>query len=415
MTIKNPGNQNRFRYNNGLMISNSAGASLAARPVMAASQSGFATLGLLAFAHFFIDLYSGALSGFQPLLVAKHGLTLSQAGLLGGALVFSSSLLQPLYGILSDRYPSWMFTVLAPAVAGVFISLLGWAPSYPWLFVMVLLGGAGVASFHPQATANSTVGLPGNPGRWMAIFISSGTLGMAIGPAFYSILVGRLGLEGSWWGAVPGLVISVVLWQTLRHPPVSSRKGKLTFAPLRAVWRPLSVHYLLVFIRSVVHMCFAHFLPLYLSRERSFSIQSAALGLTLYMTFGALGGFVGGHLADRFGGRRVILISMLGCLPFLAVFFLTDGWLSLLGLALGGLLLLFTIPVNLLMGQRLVPDQAGTVSALLMGFAWGSAGLIFIPLTGLVADHFGLQTALAAVSVLPLVGWFLARTLPEKA
>ena len=248
----------------------------------------------------------------------------------------------------------------------------------------------------------------------MAVFISSGTLGMAIGPAFFSLLVGRFGMEGSWLGAIPGLIITLILWQTLRTPPVSSGKGRISLAPLRAVWKPLTVHYLLVFIRSVVHMCFAHLLPLYLSRERGFSVQSAALGLTLYMTFGALGGFVGGHLADRFGGRRVILISMLGCLPFLAVFFLTEGWLSLLGLALGGLMLLFTIPVNLLMGQRLVPGQAGTVSALLMGFAWGSAGLIFIPLTGVVADYYGLHTALAFVSVLPLAGWFLARTLPEK-
>jgi FSR family fosmidomycin resistance protein-like MFS transporter len=396
------------------MNATSASATLTAPPVVSAERSGFAALALLAFAHFFIDLYSGALSGFQPLLVAKHGLSLSQAGMLGGALVFSSSLLQPLYGILSDRYPSWMFTVLAPAVAGVFISLLGWAPSYPWLFALVVLGGAGVASFHPQATANATAGIPTNPGRWMAVFISSGTLGMAIGPACYSLLVGQFGLENSWLGAIPGLIFTVILWQALRNPPVSSGKGRISLAPLRAVWRPLTVHYLLVFIRSVVHMCFAHFLPLYLSRERGFSLPSAALGLTLYMTFGALGGFVGGHLADRFGGRRVILISMVGCLPFLAVFFLTEGWLSLLGLALGGLMLLFTIPVNLLMGQRLVPGQAGTVSALLMGFAWGSAGLIFIPLTGVVADYYGLHTALACVSALPLAGWFLARTLPEK-
>jgi FSR family fosmidomycin resistance protein-like MFS transporter len=396
------------------MRANSASATLDPPAVVPAERSGFVALGLLAFAHFFIDLYSSALSGFQPLLVAKHGLSLSQAGLLGGVLVFSSSLLQPLYGILSDRYPSWLFTVLAPAVAGVFISLLGWAPAYPWLFLMVLLGGAGVASFHPQATANATAGIPANPGRWMAVFISSGTLGMAIGPAFFSLLVGRFGMEGSWLGAIPGLVITGILWRALRTPPVSSGRGRISLAPLRAVWKPLTVHYLLVFIRSVVHMCFAHFLPLYLSRERGFSVQSAALGLTLYMTFGALGGFVGGHLADRFGGRRVILISMLGCLPFLAVFFLAQGWLSLLGLALGGLLLLFTIPVNLLMGQRLVPGQAGTVSALLMGFAWGSAGLIFIPLTGLAADYFGLHRALALVSVLPLAGWMLARTLPEK-
>lgn len=396
------------------MISNSASADLAAPPVRAEERAGYIMLALLSFSHFFIDLYSSALSGFQPLLVAKYGMSLSQAGLLGGALVFSSSLLQPLYGFLSDRFPSWVFTMLAPAMAGIFISLLGVAPSYPWLFAMVFLGGVGIASFHPQASANATAGLVGNRGRWMAVFISSGTLGMAIGPVFYTVLVANVGLEGSWLGAIPGIAISLALWQALRVPPVSSGKGALNLAPLKAVWRPLSVHFLLVFIRSVVHMCFTHFLPLYLSRERGFSVQSAALGLTLYMTCGAIGGFMGGHLADRFGGKRVIQVSMVGCLPFLALFFVTDGWPSMFALALGGLMILFTIPVNLLMGQRLAPGQAGTVSALLMGFSWGSAGLIFIPLTGLVADQWGLHVALASVSALPVLGWLLARTLPDK-
>jgi FSR family fosmidomycin resistance protein-like MFS transporter len=70
---------------------------------------------LLSLGHFFIDLYSSALGAFQPLLVERLGLSLSHAGLLGGILVFSSSVTQPLYGILSDRYPTKLFTALAPA------------------------------------------------------------------------------------------------------------------------------------------------------------------------------------------------------------------------------------------------------------------------------------------------------------
>ena len=80
-----------------------------------------------------------------------------------------------------------------------------------------------------------------------------------------------------------------------------------------------------------------------------------------------------------------------------------------------GLLLLFTIPVNLVMGQQLVPSQAGTVSALMMGFAWGSAGLIFIPLVGWAADRVGLGTAMACVSAFPVLGFFLARMIDEDA
>ena len=118
-------------------------------------------------------------------------------------------------------------------------------------------------------------------------------------------------------------------------------------------------------------------------------------------------------MADRFGGRRVILISMAGCLPFAALFFLTTGTASMIGLALTGLILLFTIPVNVVMAQELVPTQSGTVSALMMGFAWGMAGLIFIPLTGWAGDHFTLHRALGALSLFPVIGFFLAPKLPK--
>src|SRR2546429_1639405 len=115
----------------------------------------------------------------------------------------------------------------------------------------------------------------------------------------------------------------------------------------------------------------------------------------MYQVAGALGGFVGGHFTDRFGGRRVIVYSMLGSVPFLSMFFFAHGWVSMFGLGIGGLILLFTVPVNVVMGQSLAPGQAGTVSALMMGFAWGTAGLIFIPLVGSFSDRLSLHKTLS--------------------
>ena len=181
---------------------------------------------------------------------------------------------------------------------------------------------------------------------------------------------------------------------------------------MRAVWKP-TILYFLVFIRSIIQIVFSQFLPLYLHRERGFGLTGASYSLALYLAAGAIGGFVGGHLSDRLGGRRVILFSMAGCLPFLALFFLTSGVVSLIGLALTGLLLLFTIPVNVVMAQELVPSQAGTVSALMMGFAWGMAGLIFIPITGWAADHFTLHRALFTLGFFPVIGIFLSLKLPK--
>lgn len=385
-------------------------------PVAAPVRRGFQTLALLSLAHFFIDLYSSALSGFQPVLVERLGLSLAQAGLLGGLLVFSSSTLQPVYGYLSDRFHSRLFTALAPAVAGVFISLLGVAPNYLALIALVLLGGAGIASFHPQGSARATLGMTENRGRWMAVFISSGTLGLALGPSFFSWLITGLGVDRTWVGMIPGIVVTGLLLAQMPEAPIPAgpRRG-FDWDVLRAVWKPLTILYLLVFIRSIVQISFTQFLPLYLTKERALGLNQANFALTLYLGCGAIGGFLGGQLADRFGGRRVILISMIASLPLLGGFFFTTGVASLVCLGLGGLILLFTIPVNVTMGQDLAPSQAGTVSALMMGFAWGTAGMLFIPLVGYAADHFTLHWSLFSLLAFPLLGFFLALKLPRNA
>src|SRR5512146_643060 len=111
-----------------------------------AVRAGLLSLFLLSCGHFFVDLYSSALGALQPLLLEQFGLSLTHAGILGGLLVTSSSVMQPLYGFLSDRFHTRMFAALGPAVAGIFISCLGLAPGYGWLLAMVWLGGAGIAS-----------------------------------------------------------------------------------------------------------------------------------------------------------------------------------------------------------------------------------------------------------------------------
>jgi FSR family fosmidomycin resistance protein-like MFS transporter len=122
---------------------------------------------------------------------------------------------------------------------------------------------------------------------------------------------------------------------------------------------------------------------------------------------------LGGNLADRKGGKNVVGLSMAGAAPLLAGFLMTTGWVSIVLLFLGGVCLLLTIPVNVVMAQDLVPSQGGIVSSLMMGFAWGMAGITFVPLIGWSADHVGLQAVLWAVALTPVVGLVLARRLPD--
>ncbi len=380
-----------------------------------AARATIISLVLFCVTHFIIDVYSGALGALQPLLIAPFHMNFTQAGILAGVLSFSSSVLQPGWGYLADRFHSRLFTALAPALAGIFISSLGWAPNYGMLLLMVFVGGAGIASFHPHAASNATNGITRHRGRAMAIFISAGTAGLAFGPTYFSAVSSRMGLLGTYWAALPGIVLSIALLMFLR--PVAREEAparpRFDWEPLRAVRKPMTILFLLVFIRSVVQINFTQFLPLYLNTQRGYSLASASLSLTLYLGTGAIGGLVGGNLADRFGGRRVIITSMIGSVPFLALFVFTTGWISTVALAAGGLILLCTNPVNVVIAQELAPSQTGTVSALMMGFAWGTAGLVFIPLTGWISDLFSMQTAFIALTAFPLVGFLLALKLPK--
>lgn len=392
----------------------SSPASALARP--RGIPAGVVALVLFSLGHFFVDLYSSSLGVLQPYLVQKFSLTLAQAGLLGGLLVFSSSVTQPVYGYLSDRFRTPLFSALGPAVAGCLILGATRAPAYWYVVAMMVAGGSGVSAFHPQGSTWAAAGMARDKARWMAVFISAGTLGVAVAPAFFKEVIAAVGFDRLVWAAVPGVVVSLLSLAWIREPESvkAIARRKFDWPALRAVARPMTILYLGVFFRSAVQVTFAQFLVLFLTRERGYSLGAAAYTLTAYLTAGALGGFIGGGLADRYGAKRIIVLSFALSVPFMSVFFVTPSIGGVVSLIIGGFVLLFTIPVNVVVAQQLVPSQAGTVSALLMGFAWGTSGVIFIPLTGWIADHSSLHAALASLLVFPVLGFLVTRKLPEN-
>jgi FSR family fosmidomycin resistance protein-like MFS transporter len=241
-------------------------------------------------------------------------------------------------------------------------------------------------------------------------------LGLAIGPTFFASIVQSNGSERSYLAAIPGIIVTIVFIAFLRKPAQleDAPRGRIDFRELRAVRTPLIILHILVVLRSAIQIVFGQLLPLYLVRERGFTLLQAASALTMFQVAGAAGGFAGGHFADKFGGRLVILISMIGCVPFLALFFLGHGVASMAGLGLSGLILLFTIPVNVVMAQELAPQHAAMVSSLMQGFAWGIAGMIFIPLIGFLSDRFSMQITMSSLTIFPLIGFFLTLALPKN-
>lgn len=367
----------------------------------------------LAAGHFLIDAYAGMLGAFLPFLRDELNLSLTQAGILGGALVFSSSLMQPLYGYLADRLRHKVFAAMGPAVAGVFICSLGIAPGFITLLFLVVLGGVGIAAFHPQGAAvTAEVGVQ-RRGYQMAVFITGGMVGYSLGPIYITSVITLAGLNNSYWAALPGVLMSAYLLKYGPSPQEVEKKVRGTHLRerLKEHRRLLLIHYSLVVVRSINHIVFVAFMPLYLT-QRGHSAMEAALGLTLFLLAGAFSGLWGGILADRFGGKRVLIVSMIGYPPLALAFLLTTGPISTLLCTLAGAFLLLCNPVNVVMAQRLIPEAASTVAALMMGFAWGVSGFI-LPSVGILSDVFGLQTLLLCVVLLTSPGIFPAFLLPS--
>lgn len=365
---------------------------------------------LVSFGHFTIDSYSSFFSPLLPLLVAKLDLSLTLVGSLVALAAVASSFAQPLFGWLSDRVRRPWFVAFGPLLAAAFLSAIGLAPTYAALVTLLMVGGIGVAAFHPQAAVLAGDAGP-RRGLAMSVFVTAGTLGFALGPLFAVSVVGLVGLERTWMAALPGLVVAALMLAWFARVPPRPREAAPALAELKPVLKPLALLYLVVVARSAASYGFMTFLPLHL-HERGYPVAAGGWLLTAYLALGALGGFVGGFIADRWGGRRVVIASFIGATPLYFGFLVLPDAPGLVSLILGSFVLQGSLPVNVVLGQELSPRHSSTISSLLMGAAWGVGALLIGPI-GALADRFGLAAALTALACTLLAGVACAAALPR--
>jgi FSR family fosmidomycin resistance protein-like MFS transporter len=369
-------------------------------------------LGLLAFGHLTIDAYSSFFSPLLPLLMQKLALNLTLVGTLVALASVSSSFAQPLFGLLSDRVRRPWFVAFGPLTAALFMSGLGMAPNYVALVGLLMLGGVGVAAFHPQAASLAAAVSP-RRGLAMAFFVTGGTLGFALGPLFSVGIVNAFGLDHTWLAVFPGLLVTglLLVWFARVPPRAHHEAARPPLSALRGVLRPLTLLYFATVSRSAVSYGFMTFLPLHL-HARGYDLTQSGWLVSLYLLLGALGGFLGGWLADRWGGRAVIVASFAASAPLYVAFLFLPDRPGLACLVAGSFVLQTSLPVNVVLGQELSPQHSSTISSLLMGAAWGVGALLVGPV-GALADHRGLHSALAALTCVLAAGLVFAISLPS--
>lgn len=365
--------------------------------------------------HFVVDWFSNSLAPLIPSLINSLGLTLAGAGTLAMILQLANSVAQVLFGDLADRGRAELMLWGGAIVAVCGLGTLGFCQSWGQLVTALIVGGLGVAAFHPAGALIAHRYGTEKPGLAMAVYVTTGTLGFAAGPMVIALVVEWFGLVWAPLLIVPGLLAVAIALRNLPDLSQTSRAkdaGQFGFAALKPYAKPLTLLYFLVVIRGFLGAVIGAFVPVLLTNRGS-SMMLAAAGVSVFSLAGGLGGFFGGAMSDRVGHRRVILLSMLMPVPFLVAAPNVPPQWTLVCLGIAGFFMLSTLPVNVSFGQLIAPVSAATVASLLMGFAWG-AGALLVPVTGWMADRWGLETTLTALGLVPLLGVALAWPLPRS-
>ncbi|MFE7189345.1 MFS transporter [Kitasatospora sp. NPDC057541] len=377
--------------------------------------SGAAPIAVLAAGHAAVDLYQGVVPALVPFLVAERGLDYGSAAGVVLAATLLSSIVQPLFGALTDRWAMPWLIPAATAAAGIGVGLAGLFGPYALLCAAVALSGVGVAAYHPES-ARLARAASGDSHTRMGWFSLGGNIGFALAPLMVGPVLAAGGLGATPWLAVPALAAALLtapVVRTLAARAAGPAAGGTGDA--RRDDRPAFLWLSgVIGCRSVVFVGLSSFVALY-AQQRLGRGDSGTGTVALFTLFagGAVGTVLGGWCAARWGRVRTVRLSYAAAVPAVAGLLLVPGPVALYGFAaLISLALYVPFSLQVTLGQDYLPSRIGTASGVTLGLAVSVGGLAG-PAIGLLADHTGLRTALAPLAVLCALAWALARRLPE--
>jgi len=369
---------------------------------------------LLSLLHTTNDLFGAFLAPLLPKLQVAFGVGYGAVSLLVALQSLTGSLLQPLAGLIADRYDRRILAALGPVLMALGSGLLGFFPSLWVAGLMLALSGLGSALFHSAGAA--LVGQYADPTRrgfWLSVFSTGGFVGMTLAPALsLTIANSHTGLRGL-TGLVPLALIPATLLIVFA-PKILLRGKPSTFSDLRRVFKgQVARLWAVTTLRSVVFMSFSTTIPFWF-HSRGLSDDWVKVVLTVYNLAATAGAFLGGTLSDRLGRRTVVVGTMLAAIPLYVLLLILppENGLYLPILALTGALMNAVVPVAVAMAQEHEPQQMATVSGLLMGFTWGFAGLLY-GVVGPLVERFGATESLAALGLLLIPALTLSLSVRE--
>ncbi|MBC6460315.1 MFS transporter [Actinomadura sp. HBU206391] len=371
-------------------------------------------IALLSVSHACVDVYQGAVPALVPFLVAERAYGYAAASGIVLAASLLSSLVQPLFGVLTDRWAMPWLLPVSTVVAGAGIALSGVSDSYPLTFAAVALSGVGVAAYHPESARTARAASRGGHAA-MSWFSLGGNLGFAAAPLMVTAIIAAGGLTASPALVVPAVLGSLLCVFALRAQR-SPSAGPAQAAPApgagdRAAFLRLS---LAVICRSVVFVGLSSFIALYAQQRTGGDATAGGAALFVLFIGGAVGTVLGGRLAAHWGRVRCVRWAYAATIPAVTGVVFVPGPAFYVFVALTSAALYIPFSLQITLGQDYLPTRVGTASGVTLGLTISIGGLA-APLIGVVADATSLRSALTPLIALPALAWLISRTLLEPA
>lgn len=372
---------------------------------------------LVSSAHLLHDTYSAFLAQALPILIEKFDITKTLAGVLS-VIQRIPSLFNFLVGIMAENMKARYLVIFAPAVTCVAMSLIGVAPGYIFLVILLFISGISSTLFHVPAPVMIKKLSGSSIGKGMSYFMLGGELARTIGPLVIVGVVSLWGLEGTYKLIPFGLAASGFLFLKLRKTDISSSFDGSDIEP--GYWK-IFKKFLPVFIiiagitffRAAIGVSLTLYLPVYII-ENGGEYWFSGVSLSVLQLAGAFGTFYAGTISDKIGRKSSLLIIGLVS-PVLMFFFnFIHGFWTLPLLILMGVFLIAPTPILLALIHELKTERLAFVNGIYMTINFTMSSIMLL-LVGISSDIFGINITYKASAFVGLIAVVFVIFLPGRS
>lgn len=375
----------------------------------------------LALGHLVTDLQAGALPIVLPHLKEIFALSYSQLAVIILTQNVTSSVIQPLFGYITDKKSMPVLLPFCAAMAGAGFSAIGWAPSYTLILLTVVIIGIASATYHPQASKTvNFLSDNSSKAKNMGVFSLGGNAGMAVGSILMTLLIGfQGGVHNTIYFVLPGLLVFGLM---MKYMPEYKRVNeehslKMTVAKMQETVEKVShfgmfVLLFFIFVRSTINTGLATYLPLFFLKFRGSETVFASALVSAFLLGGVAGTYTGAVLSDRLGARRIIIGSTVLSIPAIwLIGHVNTEAAAMVAVVASGFFIIGSFATTIVLAQTMLPNNVGMAAGLTIGLSVGMGGF-GVTILGYIADHRGLPLVMQIIAWLPVIAAIIALKIP---